>query len=61
MLNINVYTQLAHTCSLCNKLYHSSLYLGMFSNMDMAECEGMKVKMWHKVVCGGLIDEQMSG
>lgn len=33
----------------------------MFSNMDMAECEGMKVKMWHKVVCGGLIDEQMSG
>lgn len=29
--------------------------------MDMIECEGMKVKMQHKVVCGGLTDEQMSG
>lgn len=61
MLNINVYTQSAHTCSLCDNFYCSSLYLGLFSNMDMIECEGMKVKMQHKVVCGGLTDEQMSG
>ncbi len=61
MLNINVYTQSAHICSICDKLYKSSLYLALFSNMDMTECEGMKVKMQHKVVCGGLTDEQMSG
>lgn len=54
MLNISVYTQLAPTRSLCDKLYDSSLYLGLFSSMVMAKCEGILVKTQHKVVCRGL-------